>query len=308
MQRGCSVLAIWVQVACLAFTLFVGTVPALAAVTEYVVPTGPLITFQDGRSIEAHIMRMDQRDLIIQTGNGRSQTLLRSTVESVAFETVTGERIVGELVGWTPGVYQIATPDAAIKIYCAMPAASVPPRLAIVPKPAVAKKSTSKTVEAVAGSAPLDAGRGDPQAIAAVTAAPRKTAIESSATNNVIDTPDAAAVPETGLSIQVSVEHSRENGPPVAFNIALSKPSDDPVVLIYATIDGTAVNGEDYEANRGVVLIKPGEQSARIEAAVIDDAEQEEQEHLQLFLTVDPTVAVVENGQIIATIDDDDQS
>ncbi|NJO37962.1 MAG: hypothetical protein HC871_10540 [Rhizobiales bacterium] len=119
-------------------------------------------------------------------------------------------------------------------------------------------------------------------------------------------TQEAALAPSADLRIQVSVENSQESGPPVAFNVQLSRPSETSVVLIYATIDGTAVNGQDYEANRGVVVLKPGEQVARIEAPVIDDADQEEQEHLQLFLTVDPAVATVESRQIVATIDDDD--
>ena len=291
----------------LAATLMFGVSPALSAATEFVVPTGPLITLQNGQTIDGHIIRIDQTNIVIQTKDGASQILPRSTVQTVAFKTVTGQELAGELVGWKPGVYQIATSEAALNIYSMMPATASPaePQVALD----IREEAPPETAPAGGpGPAAEDAVQGSSQAIAAV-AVDDKTAdgLNEGAPDAAIDTEQAALPTTADLSIKVSVENSKENGPPVAFNISLSEPSDSSVVLIYATIDGTAINGEDYEANRGVVVIKPGEQTARIEAPVIDDSEQEEQEHLQLFLTVDPTVAVVENRQIIATIDDDDQ-
>ena len=288
--------------------LLLAVSPAIGAVTEFVVPSGPTITLQDGRTINGHVVRIDQTDIVIQSTEGVAETLPRSTVESVSFETITGDTLVGELVGWTPGVYQIATSEAAIKVYSAMPAAVPEPEPEAAP-PLVEEGPTETPEEDsdVAETADVDAGQGASQAIAAVTVDEADQEAFQPASELVVGTQDAAAAPTADLSIEVSVENSKENGPPVAFNIELSKPSQSSVVLIYATIDGTAVNGQDYEANRGVVVIKAGEQSARIEAPVIDDSEREEQEHLQLFLTVDPTVATVETRQIIATIDDDDQ-
>lgn len=288
-----------VRAALIAAPFILGALPALATVTEFVVPTGPLITLQDGQSIEGHVVSLDQTNIVIQTADGATRTLPRSTVQNVAFETVTGRQLIGELVGWTQGVYQIATSEAAIKVYSTTPATAAPPQ-----SPVAADNEVPETVEATATE---DAGQGSSQAIAAVTIDETANGIDDGAANDITGVQDAASTPTADLSIQVSVESSKENGPPVAFNIELSRASDSSVVLIYATIDGTAINGQDYEANRGVVVIKPGERTARIEAPVIDDTEIEEQEHLQLFLTVDPTVAVVESRQIIATIDDDDQ-
>ena len=301
----------WARGTCLALALIAMAIPVKSAVTEFVVPAGPKITFHDGRTIDGHIVRIDQRDLIIRLSDGRTQTVPRSTVESVAFETVTGERIEGELVGWTPGTYQIATPEAALKIYSAAPTVDggSPPNASrlIVPRTGEGRNNDGTQSAVALASKPLSAGRGSPQAIAALTAEPGPLARGRLDADALIEAPNAAASPRSDLRIQVSVEHSKENGPPVAFNIELSRTSEQPIVLIYATIDGTAIRGEDYEPNRGVVMIQPGDRSARIEAPVIDDSVQEGQEHLQLFLTVDPSVAVVENGQIIANIDDDDQ-
>lgn len=293
-----------VRSALVASALLFGATPAVSAVTEFVVPAGPEITLQDGRAIDGHIVGIDQTDIVIQTNEGETESVPRSTVESVTFETVTGRKLAGELIGWTPGIYQITTPEAALKIYSTMPATTV----AAGGVATASEARETETPVAVATSETEDAGQGSSQAIAAGTVdETTANGVDSQSSEDVAAVQDAAATPTSDISIQVSVENSKENGPPIAFNISLSKPSESSVVLIYATIDGTAIDGQDYEANRGVVVIKPGEQEARIEASVLDDSEAEEQEHLQLFLTVDPTVAVVENRQIIATIDDDDQ-
>ena len=108
------------------------------------------------------------------------------------------------------------------------------------------------------------------------------------------------------IEIEISAQNAIENSKPIAFDIELSRASENSVVLIYATIDDTAINGEDYEAARGVLVIEAGDTKARIEAPVINDDISEELEAVQLFLTVDPSVAVVKNRQIVATIEDDD--
>lgn len=262
---------------------------------EFVVPAGPTIALQDGQVIDGHIIQLDQTNVVIRAADGRELTVPRSTIDNIRFETVTGKEIAGALVGWKPGVYQLTTAEAAVKIYSTVgaPPVSVPPT-------AAGDETPKDTAEA--------AGQGSSQAIAAVTVDETANGIGGAGGPPDADGEQVAvATPRTDLEILVSVENSRENGPPVTFDIKLSKASESSVVLIYATIDGTAINGEDYEANRGVVVIKPGEVSAKIEAAVIDDDVREEQEHLQLFLTVDPNVAIVKNRQIVATIEDDDQ-
>lgn len=273
---------------------------ALAAVTEYVVPGGPVIVLQNGRRIDGHVIGLDQTNLTLLAEDGSEVIVPRSTVDTLTFETVAGQTLVGELIGWTDGVYQIATETAAIKVYSVMPSRALA-------KAAPDRKATAATKPATVDET-VEAGRGDPATIAAAAVDRNVEDAGDAEPAGLVESEDAVVSPAADLLIQVSVENSKENGPPVAFDIELSKPSENSVVLIYATIDGTAVNGQDYEANRGVVVIKAGERSARIEAPVIDDAEQEEQEYLQLFLTVDPKVATVETRQIIATIDDDDQT
>ena len=297
-RRGC--------LSAIAVMLAVPALPVMAAPTEFVVPGGAVITIQDGRVIDGHVVDMDQTNLIIRTSDGVEETVLRSAVDHVAFETVAGRKLIGELVGWANGVYQIATAKAAIKVYSSLPAPAFSAARAVLPE--AAGDLTSDGTGGNLAEA-LDLGSGDRLKVLASDQADAaaETAIDANIDQGVIESQDAAVSPNQALNISVSVEHSEENGPPVIFNVALSRPSESSVVLIYATIDGTAVDGEDYEANRGVLVIKPGERTARIEAPVIDDSKSEGQEHLKLFLTVDPTVATVDNSEIVATIDDDDQ-
>jgi hypothetical protein len=271
--------------------LIMTTPQTVAATTEFVVPGGPTIVLQDGQVIDGHIIGLDQTNVVILTADGLERTIPRSTIDTLSFTTVAGNEISGPLIGWEPGVYELTTTESTVKIYS---------MVARLPEPDVEQPS-------VADSVAEAAGQGSSQSIAAVAVDETANGVDTGGSADGAGGPVAALAPTSDLEITVGVQNSRENGPPVAFNIELSRAAESSVVLIYATIDGTALNGEDYEANRGVVVMKPGEVSARIEAAVIDDQVSEEEEHLQLFLTVDPTVAVVKNRQIIATIEDDDQ-
>ncbi len=250
--------------------------------TEFVVPSGPVITLQDGQRIEGHIIEFDQTNVIIQTKEGTEQTLPRATIDTVRFQTLSGMEIAGALIGWKPGVYELTTEDAVVTVYSTIP---LPPAKDSQPEEIVeaAAQAQAGDIEDINGAAVPSGAAGGPE------------------------TQIAAVTPLADIEISVSTKNAVENGAPVAFDIVLSKPSEDSVVLIYATIDGTAIDGEDYKAARGVLVIKSGETSARIEAEVINDDLREDKEDLRLFLTVDPSVAVVKNRQIVATIEDDDQ-
>ncbi len=254
---------------------------------EFVVPGGPIITLQDGQRINGHIVEIDQTNIIILTEEGSEETLPRATINHLLFETVTGDEISGALLGWKPGVYELTTEEAVVAVYSVTP-----------PRPD-ANESGGESANSVADIkdepvVPVLTERG-------INGAVSKSEIETE--SDVV-----ASTTASDLEIDISVESTREDAGPVGFNIELSQPSENSVVLIYATIDDTAIDGEDYEAARGVLVIEAGQTEARIEAPIIDDDISEKEEQLRLFLTVDPAVAVVKNREIIATIEDDDQN
>ncbi|NJO37961.1 MAG: hypothetical protein HC871_10535 [Rhizobiales bacterium] len=144
------------KVALVSMALLVTAAPAYSAETEFVVPSGPLITLQDGRKIEGHVVGIDQAAVIVLTGDGVRETLPRSTIQSVMFKTVTGAEIAGELVGWTSGVYQLATVEAAVKVYSTMP------RMTPAAEPAPAGSVDRETADV---DDKKDVGQGGPQTV-----------------------------------------------------------------------------------------------------------------------------------------------
>lgn len=298
--------------------------PSLAAplpASEFVVPGGPVITLQDGQRIDGHVVRLDQTNVIVLMADGREQTLPRAAIDFLRFETITGLEVEGALIGWKPGVYELTTDESVVTVYSMAPSRPAQDGRAGRAVAGVEQDEIlggALSVDETEQTQPdEDLGRDDAVAdadkeIAATDDQP--SSAEEPATNAQggppasIDQQLAAVKADTDLEISVSTVKGRENGAAVGFDFELSRPAESSVVLIYATIDGTAINGEDYEAARGVLVIKAGETKARIEAPVIDDDQAEDEEQLSLFLTVDPNVAVVKTRQITATIEDDDQS
>lgn len=281
------------------------TLPA----SEFVVPDGPMITLQDGQVIDGHIVRQDQADIVIRATDGTELAVPRAAIDEVRFKTVTGMEVVGALIGWKPGVYELTTAEAVVTVY------STAPHLPL-------RDDDAETLAEVDATEPE--GLLNPEILQSNVDANDNGGLSATLTNGTADTGNAAVTPQGGpvtriedqvaavtpnsdLEIRVSTDNGRESGAAVSFNFELSRPSDKSVVLIYATLDDTAIDGEDYEAARGVLIIKAGQTEARIEARVINDDLSEEDEQLRLFLTVDPTVAMVKNREILATIEDDDQ-
>lgn len=279
--------AAWAPIALMPGVTLAATLPA----SEFVVPGGPVITLQDGQRIDGHIIGFDQTNVVIRTKEGSEQTLPRATIDHVRFETVTGMEVSGALIGWKPGVYELTTEEAVVTVYSVAP----PTPVKDASNQEIADDTVEDDAEPVLAAATVDGGING-----AAAAIPEEEIAET-------DEQVAAVTPASDLEISVAVNNAREDAEAVSFDIELSRPSDTSVVLIYATIDGTAVDGEDYQAARGVLVIKAGQTSARIEAPIIDDDLGEDEEQLRLFLTVDPAVAVVRNREIIATIEDDDQ-
>ena len=71
----------------------------------------------------------------------------------------------------------------------------------------------------------------------------------------------------------------------LAFTVSLTMASSHDVTVAYGTVDGTAVAGVDYQANRGVLILAPGEREGTVEVAVLDDVLDEPDEHLAVMLS-----------------------
>ena len=111
--------------------------------------------------------------------------------------------------------------------------------------------------------------------------------------------PDAVAA-APGLSVADAQVREAE-GAALAFRVTLDTAQSSTVSVRYATSDGTATAGADYEAASGVVRFAPGETAKTVSVAVLNDAHDEGSETLTLALSR-PFGAELADGTATGTI------
>lgn len=89
------------------------------------------------------------------------------------------------------------------------------------------------------------------------------------------------------------------------FTVTLSEASSEQVAVNYATADGTATAGRDYNAAAGTITFAPGETVQTITIEVIGDNREEPEETFQVILS-GAMNAGIDDGLGIGTIADDD--
>ena len=123
----------------------------------------------------------------------------------------------------------------------------------------------------------------------------------ASATGTILDN-DEDEVP--GLSIRDAP--AVVEGGTSEFVVHLSAASDEAVSLSYATVDGTASGGADYESATGMLHFEPGETEQTLSVAVLDDETKEGEESFTVELS-EPQGATLENASATGTILDNDE-
>ncbi|HEY7422832.1 MAG TPA: FG-GAP-like repeat-containing protein [Gemmataceae bacterium] len=89
------------------------------------------------------------------------------------------------------------------------------------------------------------------------------------------------------------------------FTVTLSAPSAQPVTVQYATANGTATAGSDYQAASGTLTIPTGQTTGTITVPVIGDRLPEPNETFFVNLS-GATNATIADGQAVGTIADDE--
>jgi PKD repeat protein len=92
-----------------------------------------------------------------------------------------------------------------------------------------------------------------------------------------------------------------ESGGQVIITVSLSAASVQTVTLDYATCDGNAIGGHDYIAISGTLILAPGEQTATIRVAILDDETLLEPDET-FTLVLDQSVNAVLGTPATATI------
>ena len=109
-----------------------------------------------------------------------------------------------------------------------------------------------------------------------------------------------------GPPLSISNASARESRGPLRFTVRLEEASSETVRVDYATEDGTATAGEDYEASGGTLTFRPGELSLEVTVRLINDRASEADETLLVRLS-SPVNASLASAAGIGTIDDDDR-
>ena len=97
-----------------------------------------------------------------------------------------------------------------------------------------------------------------------------------------------------------------ENAGTAELTASLGGPSGKTVSVDYATSDGTAVSGSDYEAVSGSLTFAPGETEKTISVRVTDDIEVESDESFTVRLSGQSNVSL-SGASVSVTIEDDDR-
>ncbi|MFG1464289.1 Calx-beta domain-containing protein [Xanthobacter sp. DSM 24535] len=115
---------------------------------------------------------------------------------------------------------------------------------------------------------------------------------------------DPAPMPSLAVS-DATVTEGNAGTSDLAFTVSLSAASATPVTVAYATANGTATAGADYNALSGTLTFAPGETSKIVHVQVKGDTTLEANETVTLNLTA-PTGATLADASATGTIANDD--
>jgi uncharacterized protein YegL len=118
-----------------------------------------------------------------------------------------------------------------------------------------------------------------------------------------IETATLTEISEINILPSQQIINEADGGPnSIEFTISLSHPLTSDVVIDFQTVDGTAVQGDDYTANSGSITITPGQTSQTLSFTVLDDADIEEVEQFDISFSINNGTATFADGAISQTI------
>ncbi|MBX3412124.1 MAG: cellulase family glycosylhydrolase [Pirellulales bacterium] len=131
------------------------------------------------------------------------------------------------------------------------------------------------------------------------------TLARTSAIATIVDD-DSVVPPTPSVSIgNVSITEGDSGTKTMTFMVTLSQATGSPVTVRYATADGTAIAGSDYNAASGTLTFAPGETAKSIDIAVRGDTLAEATETFRVVLS-NPAGATIAAGAGTGTIIDND--
>lgn len=234
----------------------------------------------DGESLEGTIIGSIGNTISIKlAGRGMRQLPIKA-VDQVDVTLPSGEQVVGKLIGWSKGTYEVLAGDRRLGI------------------------SDGEIVTDVAADPEKDVetptnGVGGPRL---AFAKPDDPVDDDASIENAPPAEDGNALP----ALLWSTSPTNEDAGEAVVSFSLSKTVSKPIVVLYSAMDRTATDGADYQKAAGVLTIKAGSSEAEVRIPVVDDDEKEPDEEFGIFLSVDPKIVRADSRNIVITIEDND--
>ncbi len=280
----------------------------------------------DGETVTGEIVQATRNTITIRRASGGMRQLPVARLARVEVTTADGQRLRGRYHGWQNGRSGIAVgaellwlerdrvvaraPLATDAAAVATAREAMPPPEPRAPQVATppVPRTSALTKSAVAGEPALPEPAAEPEP----AAGPQVSGVLSPGPDGrPAAGPEPAAAPVVRgdlpvLSVRTAPAAIDEQSGEIVFDLALSRPLDDLLVVIYSTVDDSALAGSDYQPLQGILTLAPGTTSSQIRTEVIDDDEAEGDKAFQLFLASNPDLIAIEQPWTRVTIQDDD--
>lgn len=130
--------------------------------------------------------------------------------------------------------------------------------------------------------------------------------VTASATGTITNDDASTHAGDPALSIaDAAVVEGNDGAPHMMFDVTLSEASDHTVTVRYATQDGTAKAGSDFEAQSGLLTFAPGQTTAHVHVPLVGDTVAEADETFSVVLSA-PSGATLSDATATGTITNDD--
>jgi Calx-beta domain-containing protein len=248
------------------------------------------IVLKSGEVVEGSLVQATRNTLIVRRAIGGMHQMSLHDIAEVRIDRAQGEPISGQLLSWADGVYQIRSGGEVVRV-------------------SEGRILSRAPLEAEPSPTPPPRARGGRTVDTAAAAAQRIVATPVAANADIAAVPKAETIgartaesDSQTVVLKASVDPAMPGTAGVVFTIELSRPAQQPIVLIYGTVDGTARAGTDYEPQQGVITLAPGTRSMQVRVPLIGHQRPRDESRFELFLAADPKLVEVADQRIAATI------
>lgn len=260
--------------------------------------TLPRFYLRDGRSIIGRYIGSKDGSIVIRRPSGGLGSIKVADIERLEIVDKDGKRLIGSPVALADGTVRLALDDpAAAETTVGRQTKSGGPLIKLPAKDA----EDASTFESTALNADDGETIEEDQVRDIVITQERQTAALSP-----VESDEAAVGLPAPLRLSVTKQTVSEAQKVMYFQLRLSEPAPQTVVVIYTILNGSATADVDYKHRQGVVVLEPGQRQAALAVEIIDDDDIEDSETFKLFITADPSAVTIATRTAEATIRDND--